>query len=152
MPVSKVSPEERQRMIEEAAYFRARERGTQGDPVADWVQAEADVDARLEQMEHNAFLGKLEERLASAGESLASMRKSIARKRSAARAEWQQDLEKLVGLRETFERKVQDVRNRGRDSSKKLRKQAEDLAEEIAEEIAELREKVTAMRTRSKRK
>ena len=128
-------------------------RGTGGgDPVADWVQAEDDVDARLQQMEHNAFLGKLEDRLASAGEALASMKKTIARKRSAARAEWQQELEKLVGLRETFERKVEDVRARGKGAGNRLRKQTEELAEEITEEISELREKVNAIRSRSKRK
>lgn len=153
MPVSKVTPEERQKMIEEAAYFRARERGAEGgDPVADWVQAEADVDARLEQMEHNAFLGRLEERLASAGDALAAMKKTIARKRSAARAEWQEELEKLVSLREKFELKVDDVRARGREAGNRLRKQAEELAEEISEEISELGQKVNAIRGRAKRK
>lgn len=40
--------DERRRMIEEAAYFRAERRGfAGGDPVTDWVQAEAEVDALL---------------------------------------------------------------------------------------------------------
>ncbi|MEJ2509176.1 MAG: DUF2934 domain-containing protein [Gammaproteobacteria bacterium] len=43
-----VSPEERWRRIAEAAYLLAEERGFQGgDPVADWLAAEAEVDASL---------------------------------------------------------------------------------------------------------
>lgn len=39
------SAEERHRMIAEAAYFRAEARGFRGgDPVEDWLQAEAEID------------------------------------------------------------------------------------------------------------
>jgi hypothetical protein len=43
-----VSPEERMRMIAEAAYLIAEQRGFQGDmALNDWLQAEAEVDARF---------------------------------------------------------------------------------------------------------
>lgn len=43
-----ISAEERQRMIAEAAYFRAQQRGfTGGDPLADWLAAEEEIDRRL---------------------------------------------------------------------------------------------------------
>lgn len=42
-----LSPEERWRMIAEAAYYLAQRRGFGGDAVADWLAAEAEVDARL---------------------------------------------------------------------------------------------------------
>jgi hypothetical protein len=43
-----VSAEERYRMIQEAAYHRAEQRGFQGgDPHEDWVAAEAEIDAML---------------------------------------------------------------------------------------------------------
>ena len=43
-----VSPEERARMVAEAAYFRAQRRGFgNGDPARDWVEAEAEIDAML---------------------------------------------------------------------------------------------------------
>ncbi len=46
-----VSPEERQRMIAEAAYFRALQRGfSGGDVVEDWLAAEREVDERLMRM------------------------------------------------------------------------------------------------------
>ena len=42
------SPEERRRMIAEAAYFRAEKRGfAGGDPVEDWIVAERRVDEAL---------------------------------------------------------------------------------------------------------
>ena len=42
-----VSPEERQRMIAEAAYFRALQHGFGGDLLADWLVAEREIDGRL---------------------------------------------------------------------------------------------------------
>ena len=43
-----VTPEERRRMIESAAYARAERRGfVAGDPMDDWLQAESEVDSRL---------------------------------------------------------------------------------------------------------
>ncbi len=43
-----VNEQHRRHMIEEAAYFRAAHRGFQGgDPMADWIAAEAQVDEQL---------------------------------------------------------------------------------------------------------
>ena len=43
-----VSPEDRARMIAEAAYYRAEQRGFgAGDPVLDWLHAEAEIDASI---------------------------------------------------------------------------------------------------------
>ena len=43
-----VTGDERHRMIEEAAYLRAEQRDFQGgDPVADWLLSEQEVDAIL---------------------------------------------------------------------------------------------------------
>lgn len=45
---SSVSADERHRMIAEAAYYIAQQRGFQGDlSLDDWLRAEADVDASL---------------------------------------------------------------------------------------------------------
>jgi hypothetical protein len=49
-PVTKPSPEERQRMIAEAAYFRAERRGfAAGGELDDWLRAEAEIDRMIEQ-------------------------------------------------------------------------------------------------------
>ena len=43
-----ITPEQRWRMISEAAYFLAEKRGFVGGDVAhDWLQAEAEIDAAL---------------------------------------------------------------------------------------------------------
>lgn len=44
---SRVSPEERYKMIEQAAYFKAEKARFQGNPQAHWHAAEAEVDAIL---------------------------------------------------------------------------------------------------------
>lgn len=45
---SVISPEERERMIARAAYFRAEKRGfAPGHEMQDWLEAEAEVDAAL---------------------------------------------------------------------------------------------------------
>jgi hypothetical protein len=45
---ARISPEERHRLIAEAAYYRARQRGfTGGAEVEDWLAAEAEVDNKL---------------------------------------------------------------------------------------------------------
>ena len=45
-----VSHEERWRMVAEAAYYIAQRRGfVGGDALADWVAAEAEVDAKLKE-------------------------------------------------------------------------------------------------------
>jgi len=44
-PAPRVSAEERQRMIAEAAYFRAQQRGfAGGDSLDDWLAAERQID------------------------------------------------------------------------------------------------------------
>lgn len=43
-----VSPEQRQHMIAEAAYYRAEQRGFQGgNPQQDWLESEAEIDKLL---------------------------------------------------------------------------------------------------------
>lgn len=45
---SGITPEQRYRMIEEAAYYRAEHRAfAGGDPIQDWVQAEAEIAQRI---------------------------------------------------------------------------------------------------------
>jgi len=47
-PLKATSAQLRERMISEAAYFKAENRGfAAGDPAQDWLEAEAEVDANL---------------------------------------------------------------------------------------------------------
>lgn len=63
-----IAPEERQRMISEAAYFRAAARGFRGgNPVDDWLAAEAEINRLLpppqKQKEEQAVYQRLREDL-----------------------------------------------------------------------------------------
>ncbi len=44
-----VTAEERWEMIAQAAYFRAEKGGFSEDPLVDWLEAEREIDAMLEQ-------------------------------------------------------------------------------------------------------
>jgi len=45
---AKISPEERQRMIEEAAYLRAEQRGfCGGNEMQDWLDAESEINMKF---------------------------------------------------------------------------------------------------------
>jgi hypothetical protein len=49
--VPAVNPEERHQMIAVAAYYRAEQRGfANGDPMQDWLEAEAEVALRLQEV------------------------------------------------------------------------------------------------------
>jgi DNA anti-recombination protein RmuC len=147
MSVNKVSADERHQMIAEAAYFRAERRGFCGDDsLHDWIEAEAEVSERLRDSQHDAFLGRLEEQLATTGEKLKELRKKGASKKAAARAEWQEDLKKLAELRETFEKKLVEIRERGELASKKVKEQAEDISEQISEVTQKMRKRLRERR------
>ncbi|MFZ0258010.1 MAG: phasin family protein [Gammaproteobacteria bacterium] len=67
----RVTPEQRWRMIKEAAYYRAEKRGFLGDHLADdWVAAEAEIDEHYEvdlaQTMRESDVGKLIEQLVKA--------------------------------------------------------------------------------------
>ncbi len=44
---ARVTPEERHRMIAEAAYYLALKKGAHSDPRSNWLEAEAQIDAQL---------------------------------------------------------------------------------------------------------
>lgn len=46
VPAQGATPEERECMIAEAAYFMAEKRDFSGDAVADWLEAEVEIDRR----------------------------------------------------------------------------------------------------------
>jgi hypothetical protein len=46
-PKATVSPEERYRMVQDAAYFIAEKHGFTGDNHAFWLQAEHEIDAKI---------------------------------------------------------------------------------------------------------
>jgi DNA anti-recombination protein RmuC len=131
-----ISNEQRRQMIADAAYFRAERRGFNGSaPLLDWVEAEAEIDARLRQQEHEALLTSLEERLTTVGKKVQSLRKKLSGLGTNARAEWQQDIETLGQLRNAFEKRLTEIREQGQSASQKVKEQAEKIWDEISQVV-----------------
>ena len=138
----KVKSSERQQMIAEAAYFKAQRRGFDGgDAVRDWCEAEAEIDARLHQFEAGQLVERIEKALESAARQLAAARRKVGRLSSEARREWERDLDKLAGLRDTLKPKVVELKERGAQAGRIVREQAENIRDEIAEIVQRLEAK-----------
>ncbi len=124
----KVSAAERQHMVAEAAYFLAENRGSDGgDPVADWLEAEAEVNARLGETQ------RLEERLEAVNRKLKTARRKLSSMTADVRQEWERDIEKLAKLRDEFQEKLGELRRQGTQASEKARQQLESAWDEAAE-------------------
>ncbi len=142
-----VTEEQRRRMIADAAYFRAQRRGFDGgDPVADWLEAEAEIEARLREPGGGAA-GTLDERLAAANERLAALRARLAEMTGTASEEWRHDVERLAGLRDSLRARLDEIREQGGYAAEK----AQHRAERIWEEISELLHRLAARRKDSDR-
>jgi hypothetical protein len=126
-------------MIAEAAYFKAERRGFKGgDPVRDWCEAEAEVDARLCD---GQLVERIEEALESAAQKLAAVRRRLARLSGEARGEWKRDLDRLAALRDTLKPKLAELTEQGERAGQKLRDQAEKIRGEIADVVQRLEAK-----------
>jgi predicted nucleic acid-binding Zn-ribbon protein len=132
----KISEGQRRQMVAEAAYFRAERRGFDGDGLlADWLEAEAEVEARLRESEGEPLLERLEERLAAANEKLRTFKKKLAGMKSDAREEWEHDVERLAKLRDSFQEGLNEIREQGHHASEKAKQRAEKTWAEISEVI-----------------
>jgi hypothetical protein len=138
----KVTSGQRQQMIAEAAYFKAERRGFNGgDAVRDWCEAEAEIDARLLQLEDGQVVQRIEEVLESAARRLAASRRKVARLSNEARGEWERDLDKLAALRDTLKPKLVELKEQGERAGRIVRGQAEKIRDEITEVVQRLEAK-----------
>lgn len=126
-------------MIAEAAYFRAEQRGFRGgDAVRDWCDAEAEVDARLREIEDAQLVERVQEILVTASKTLATLRRRATRLSKEARVEWQKDVEKLAVLRTTLRPKLAELRKQGEHAGRQLREQTDRIRVEIADVVQRL--------------
>jgi len=136
------SPMQRRQMIAEAAYFRAEKRGfSGGEEFRDWIEAEAELDRRLRKHEIEHFVERLDEGLVIVNKQLTSLKKKASTLATSARAEWQQDLEKLAKLRDTLKPKLDEIRVQGEQISQEVRQRAEKIWDEITETTRRLGQK-----------
>jgi hypothetical protein len=150
-----VSEDRRRQMVAEQAFLIAERNGFRGEPLADWIEAEAIVDARLihtaGRVQHSADSGhadagvpppaarsqdaggscQLDEQLALVNERLRALRKKPGEAGSGAREELARDIEQLAKLRDRFRKKRDDIRSKGADASASARQQAANIWQEI---------------------
>jgi DUF2934 family protein len=139
MRMSKLSEEHRRQMIAEAAYFRAERRGfSGGDAVADWIEAEAEVEERVRQIEGAQLLERLEEGLAAATKKLSSLKRKASGVAVGARTELQRDVEKLSELREALRGTVKELREQGQQAGQLARRHAEKVWGELSDVMQRL--------------
>ena len=138
----KVTSSQRQQMIAEAAYFKAeRRRFDGGDAVRDWCEAEAEIDARLLQLEDGQLVERIEEALETTARRLAAVRRKVVRLSSEARGEWERDLDRLAALRDTLQPTLVELKQQGERAGRIVRAQAEKIRDEIAEVVQRLEAK-----------
>jgi hypothetical protein len=134
----------REKMIADAANFRAEQRGFQGgDPLNDWLQAEAEVDARLRRPGGKDFVQELDEKLAIVNEKLRTFRKKVSGMKIEVREEWTYDVDKLAKLRDRFRKRLKENQPQGELASEKSKAQAD----KIWQEISGLIDRVSARKT-----
>lgn len=131
---ARIDAETRRRMIAEAAYFRAEQRGfTGGDPLTDWIAAEAEVDAVLRDGDHGELLARIEDRVAEAGKKVEALRRKAGSAASDARSDVQQELARITEIRQALVARGDEIREQGAQTSRTLLEQAESLWKELTD-------------------
>lgn len=126
---AQVSFDEREKMIAEAAYYRALQRGFEdGDPVGDWLDAEEEVDARFTLSAHDKKLAELYVQLSEANEKLRGM---MAELTAEARAEWNEEVERIHRLRDRFSEKIDEIQKHTGQAKQNAKRQADRLWKEL---------------------
>ena len=150
-----VSEVRRRKMIAEEAFLIAERRGFRGETIADWLEAEAIVDARLAKAAgrpqqsadiEQADAGReapaahsrdasgpsqFDEQLALVNERLRALRKKLGEAGTSAREELSRDIEQLAKLRDRFRKKRDEIRRKGADAGGLARQQAANIWQEI---------------------
>ncbi len=138
------APEQRHFMIAEAAYYRAECRGFQcGDPVAGWLEAEAEIEAMLrgasepdkEKIGKAALEEKLETQLDEWDKKLDSLMKQTKRAKADLRHDLEAQLEALRAKRAAAQDKLQELRQRSDSAWEDLKEGAEKAWDEMQKAI-----------------
>ena len=138
------APEQRYFMITEAAYYRAERRGFQGgDPVADWLEAETEIEAMLrgasepdkEKTAKEAFQEKLETQLREWDKKLDGLKGKAKKAKADLRHDLEAQLEALRAQRAAAHDKLQELRQRSENAWEDLKEGAEKTWDEMQKAI-----------------
>ena len=133
-------PARQQEMIAVAAYYRAEHRGFhEGDPVADWLEAEAEIEKMLhrepspEVSEKQSFQKKLEAQLDEWDAKLKELQAKAKDSTVKTRAEYEKQLEAIAGRRATAEKKLRELRKHSEEAWEELKEGTEKAWNEMRE-------------------
>ena len=128
---SSVTPEQRYKMIAEAAYFRAEKRGFTGGNVAnDWLDAEAEIDRILAQRSDahqegastkKAFQKRLEEQVKEWDAKFEKLQAKAKKAKAEIRADIEKQIAVLAEKRASANTKIKELRHRSEDTWEDLR-------------------------------
>jgi hypothetical protein len=142
MGSTQFSLDQRQRMIAEAAYFRAEHRGFQGgDPLKDWLQAEAEIDRMADRGRQPPWLSLAEQLTARLREwdgDFARLSVTARDVSTTVRAELERELEQLKPLRTSAGKALEEARQRGGQAIDDLRALSERVRNELADGLETL--------------
>jgi len=136
------SPRQRHHMIEEAAYFRAQHRGFEGgDPLADWLEAEAEIDRLLEgggQTPSRSLAEQVAARLREWDGEFARLTVKGREVKAGVRAELERELERLKPLRTSAAAALEDLRERGDQAVGDLHKLSDKVRTDLSDALESL--------------
>ena len=119
--------EEKHRMIANAAYFRAQKRGfADGDPVADWIEAEKEIEALLQQADNG---GSSRQEHAAYERILAEFKKFLA---------GAQDTISTDTVKHAFERAVKEIKELGEYVPETVDRAGKRLKKEVAAAVEKM--------------
>jgi uncharacterized coiled-coil DUF342 family protein len=144
--MSSANTNDRRELIAQAAYLRAEKRGFQGgDPVEDWLAAEAEVEARLraerekeERRDFRRYTEGLREQIDTATLRLEELRDRASALRGEARQEWQRGVDEIKERRDALEQKLAELRKKGRKKRDELKRQADEVLAELKRALEKL--------------
>ena len=138
------APEQRHFMIAEVAYYRAECRGFQGgDPVADWLDAEAEIEAMLrgasepgkEKTAKEAFQEKLETQLREWDKKLDGLKGKAKKAKADLRHDLDAQVEALRAQRAAAQDKLHELGQRSENAWEDLKEGAEKTWDEMQKTI-----------------
>ncbi|MDR7926867.1 DUF2934 domain-containing protein [Acidithiobacillus thiooxidans] len=144
-----VSPEQRHLMIAEAAYYHAERRGfLERDPIADWVEAEKEVDAMLthtpiptkEKTAKEIFEDHLETQLKEWDKQISGWKRKVKKVDEDARRNIDAQLEKHHAQRVIAQKKLKELRQSGGQGWEEIKGGAENVWKEIHQTIHRIAE------------
>jgi hypothetical protein len=144
-----ITDEQRRHMIAAAAYYRAERRGFRdGDPCADWLEAEAEINRMLEpslmSTQHapasakRAFLDRLEMELRGFDAKLDELTQKARRAKKTVRAEYETQAKVLVEKRAAAHHRLQELRTRSELAWEDLKVGAEQLWWDLGQTIEQI--------------